>query len=197
MQLVFVSQRPLFRELMEVGLGLLPGVSAIRTEEEVRAALRPGTQPPSLLILDPWSMSEADRFYLEGACEVGGIAMILVVPEGLVGPDGAVTPLSLSDFRREILRLLGSQAADGYVPVPARYRTRRGRPRTMTNNLPLGAREYEIAVAVAQGYSNRQIAEQLNLREQTVKNVVSTILTKLECSTRVDLCRVVLGSSSE
>ncbi|MEM7343207.1 MAG: response regulator transcription factor [Chloroflexota bacterium] len=43
----------------------------------------------------------------------------------------------------------------------------------------LSEREKEIVQALAQGYTNREIAQHLNLAEGTVKNYVTTILQKL------------------
>jgi DNA-binding NarL/FixJ family response regulator len=49
---------------------------------------------------------------------------------------------------------------------------------------PLSEREREVLVLVAQGYSNREIAERLVLVEGTVKNHVSSILGKLQAENR-------------
>jgi DNA-binding NarL/FixJ family response regulator len=50
---------------------------------------------------------------------------------------------------------------------------------------PLSEREIEIIGRLAQGMSNRDIAEDLSLAEGTVKNYVSTILSKLHAANRV------------
>ena len=52
---------------------------------------------------------------------------------------------------------------------------------------PLSEREEEIARLVAQGCSNRQIAERLKLSEHTVKNYLFRVFEKLGVSTRVEL----------
>jgi DNA-binding NarL/FixJ family response regulator len=49
---------------------------------------------------------------------------------------------------------------------------------------PLSQREREVLVLVAQGHSNREIAERLVLAEGTVKNHVSNILGKLQAENR-------------
>jgi len=49
---------------------------------------------------------------------------------------------------------------------------------------PLSDREREVLVLVAQGHSNREIAERLVLAEGTVKNHVSSILGKLQAENR-------------
>jgi len=52
---------------------------------------------------------------------------------------------------------------------------------------PLSRREAEIAGLVAHGLSNRQISQQLQLSEHTVKNYLFRIFEKLGVSTRVEL----------
>ena len=56
-------------------------------------------------------------------------------------------------------------------------------PQTMPIE-PLSEREREVLVLLAQGHSNREIAERLVLAEGTVKNHVSNILAKLQAENR-------------
>jgi DNA-binding NarL/FixJ family response regulator len=51
--------------------------------------------------------------------------------------------------------------------------------------LPLSTREMEVLDCVAQGLSNKEIAQTLYLTEQTVKNHVTSVLRKLDVSDRV------------
>jgi non-specific serine/threonine protein kinase len=52
---------------------------------------------------------------------------------------------------------------------------------------PLTAREREVAAMVAQGLSNRQIAQELYLSERTIENHVSKILRKLNLAARTEI----------
>lgn len=50
---------------------------------------------------------------------------------------------------------------------------------------PLSGREMQVLRLVAQGKSNREIAEQLSISEMTVRSHVSNILAKLHLATRI------------
>lgn len=52
---------------------------------------------------------------------------------------------------------------------------------------PLSNREEEISFLVAEGYSNKQISERLDLSEHTIKNYLFRVFDKLGVSTRVGL----------
>jgi DNA-binding NarL/FixJ family response regulator len=62
------------------------------------------------------------------------------------------------------------------------------------NNSPdlLSAREHEILILVAMGYTNRQAAEKLFLSEKTIETYKSRLMTKLHLNTRIDLVRYAL-----
>ena len=59
--------------------------------------------------------------------------------------------------------------------------------RAMPNSRPLSKREDEIAHMVAEGFSNREISERLDLSEHTIKNYLFRVFEKLGVSTRVEL----------
>jgi DNA-binding NarL/FixJ family response regulator len=58
---------------------------------------------------------------------------------------------------------------------------------TMEQAIPLTAREKQILLWVAQGVGNREIADQLNISEYTVKNHLKNMLHKLHLNNRVQL----------
>jgi DNA-binding NarL/FixJ family response regulator len=62
------------------------------------------------------------------------------------------------------------------LPAPARHARLPGSPLT--------AREREIALLLARGYSNRQLAEALVITERTAETHVKRILGKLELRSR-------------
>jgi DNA-binding NarL/FixJ family response regulator len=56
----------------------------------------------------------------------------------------------------------------------------------MPEKYDLTVKELDILNLIARGYPNRQIAEELNTTEQTIKNSVSSILLKLKASNRTE-----------
>lgn len=61
-------------------------------------------------------------------------------------------------------------------------------------NSPLSARESDVVRCVAEGLTNREIAERLKLTEHTVKNYLFRIFDKLGVSSRVEVVLYALGN---
>ena len=70
--------------------------------------------------------------------------------------------------------------------TPARRLRRTGAPAPDEKLSRLSPQEERILSLVAEGKSNRQIAQALHLAEKTVKNYVSGILSKLEVTRRAE-----------
>jgi DNA-binding NarL/FixJ family response regulator len=77
----------------------------------------------------------------------------------------------------EIARLVSAPQPDD--PAPAR-------------NECLTEAEERVAVAVAQGRSNKEIAAELGLSVRTVENHISHILAKKSFSNRVEIARYII-----
>jgi DNA-binding NarL/FixJ family response regulator len=75
---------------------------------------------------------------------------------------------------------------DEVLTLVARMDNRRGDSMTLT------PAERRVAIAVARGLTNKQIAEELDVSVRTVENHVSNILSKMGFSNRVELTRYVL-----
>jgi DNA-binding NarL/FixJ family response regulator len=60
---------------------------------------------------------------------------------------------------------------------------------------PLTQREAEVAVLIAEGLADREIAERLFLSHHTVSQYVKRIYRKLEVGSRVGLTRLLLGAT--
>ena len=84
------------------------------------------------------------------------------------------TVLSRPQLARKVLNEFRNLSGDRKKPEPA-----------AKNQMPLSVREVEVLDCVAQGYSNKEIAEALFITEQTVKNHMTSVLRKLDVSDRV------------
>ena len=74
-------------------------------------------------------------------------------------------------------------------PVPLRFATVGGKAL-------LSAREVDVVRCVAEGLSNREIAQRLTLREHTVKNYLFRIFDKLGVSSRVEVVLYALSGGN-
>jgi DNA-binding NarL/FixJ family response regulator len=64
-----------------------------------------------------------------------------------------------------------------------------GAPASRSAAVALTAREHEVLLAVAEGKTNRAIAEELHITERTVKFHVAALLAKLSASNRTEAVR--------
>jgi non-specific serine/threonine protein kinase len=110
-------------------------------------------------------------------------------PEAMdrLGLEGA--QMSNDELARLILTSDGPPPGDpvsAVRPVPLRAAP------AQTTNSPLTARELEVARLVAEGKSNREIAEQLFISARTAQTHVTNILTKLSLESRAALAAYVV-----
>ena len=95
----------------------------------------------------------------------------------------------LAHPRREAGRAAGRGdrivAAIGLTPEP--------RPRCQQQEVSLTKREHEVTELIAQGLTNRQIAERLFIAQRTVDTHVGHILAKLACSNRSQAAVLIGG----
>jgi DNA-binding NarL/FixJ family response regulator len=81
----------------------------------------------------------------------------------------------------------GQNLLDASVTKGVLDRIRQGKHLRGDNRLGrLSGQEERVLTEVAEGKTNRQIADSLQLAEKTVKNYVSSILGKLEVSRRAE-----------
>ena len=99
----------------------------------------------------------------------------------------ALGALGPRDAALKALRRLGERPR-----APARSPAAGGDPRLA----PLSPREREVAVEVAAGRTNAQIAHRLHLSERTVEKHVSNLLAKLGLSTRAEVVRLMAGDAA-
>ena len=125
----------------------------------------------------PWLARTQDRF-----------ARMLV--EGATDREGAVEMLTSALATCDDSGMTSVAARVAYLLAQLGVRSRPRGPRRgvgVPNGAPLTPREREVAALVAEGLSNRQIANQLYLSERTAETHVQNILTKLGFGSRAEV----------
>ena len=145
----------------------LPDGSGIEATREIRARL-PNTQ---VLMLTTFSDDEA----LFASIMAGAAGYVLKQIKG-------------ADLVRAVQTVgRGESLLDPAVTKGLLDRLRRGKHLLKDERLArLSAQEERILEMIAQGKTNREIGDKLHLAEKTVKNYVTSILSKLEVARRAE-----------
>jgi NarL family two-component system response regulator LiaR len=150
---------------------VMPGLGGTETIRQLRGDY------PDLGIVALSSYSEGDR--IRDAVEAGANGYM-------------IKSVDADSLARAVRSAAAGQSA--FSPEVTQALT--SRPGSSANALgSLTARESEIAELVAEGRTNAEIAQHLELSIFTVKNHVSSILMKLHVQTRTEAASVILRSA--
>jgi len=176
--------------LMDIRMPGLDGIEA--TRQILAAAADAGTRAPAVLVLTTFD----DEEYVLGAIRAGASGFLLkdAGPDVLVDAvrtvhrgdslvDAAVTRHLISHCL-ELERSLSVVGDAAPAPAPGPPAAAAADP-WVGRLATLSEREREILVGLARGRSNRELAQELWVSETTVKTHVSSVLSKLELSSRV------------
>ncbi len=160
---------------------------------EHRDCIRAARQEQAdLFIFDVRGASDSDIQFLLGAQTFGEFRTILIT-EGETLPPGFENSVSRSESGHSLVDKAMTLGSDIARPMPRG----RGRPRMITHGFELSNREYEVACLISKGFTNQKIAETMALKEQSVKNLVSTVIRKLHCENRVQVALRLSRAASE
>jgi DNA-binding NarL/FixJ family response regulator len=198
-RVVVADDHPIFREGLVRTLAESPGFEVVgeagSADEAVALA---ETSRPELALLDI-SMPGggiAAAAAIAARCPGTRIAMLTVSEDDhdvlaamQAGAIGYVLKGVSASGLIAILREVAAGQAHVSAPLAARVlAAMRGAPRKAPRRPvdELTRREEEILRRVAQGLSNREVADALGLQEKTVKHYMTTILEKLQARNRVE-----------
>lgn len=159
--------------LMDIRMPVMDGIEATRI-------LHARPAPPAVVVLTTFDADDhvlraiaagADGFLLKDTAPGEIVQAIRTVAAG----DAMLSP---SATRSLVSRLRATESTDRTTVAADRLTV-------------LTERELEVAVCVGRGLSNSEIASELYLSIPTVKSHVSRLLTKLDCSNRVQVAMVV------
>ncbi|MDH4387434.1 MAG: LuxR C-terminal-related transcriptional regulator [Fimbriimonas sp.] len=169
--------------------------SVVARESTARALISSSKAAQAqVMLLEAAGLGAEDAQFLQGAKAFGEFVVIVVGDKLPAGFDKSIVDVMIPrDAGGDALldALAGVQDK-----LPARMMVREGkRPYRRGNRLTY--REYEVAEFVSKGYSNRRISEVSGLREQSVKNLVSVIMRKLQCENRTQVALKLLNAEVE
>jgi two-component system, NarL family, nitrate/nitrite response regulator NarP len=187
MSVVLCCKDPLTREALQSLLKHEGGFRVMGCEQRVTAALSAAkVQRATAVVVDGSGLEGKDLDRLSAARSKTSIYIVLLAD---IEPGEAAFGKVADRF---VCKSQGSgslfQAIDEIVN---RRRVQRVAVKEVLHHygedIGLTPREHEVARKVALGMSNRDISEILDLKEQTVKNLVSVIMRKLNCKNRVQV----------
>lgn len=173
-------------------LGHRGGFTVVGVSSDIRSCIALAKDGGAdVIVIHSDSIDRADLSFLSGARTYGDFKTVLIAndarPKGL-GDFEFDREFSLNGDPEELFTALREYREEGRVR--GRY-VREGRRRYGLFNLT--KREYDVAMLVARGLSNRSIAQNAGLQEQSVKNLVSVIMRKLNCENRVQVALKLTG----
>jgi two-component system response regulator DegU len=212
-QVIIVSQQVLFRQGIEHSLSRMKDIQVTATSELTDEVLTiVDNMPPAVALVDIDSVSDVGlklaRKIKQRMPTIGVVVLASSPDDGqlfhaLKAQASAylskeVTAKELADTIRRV--------ANGEHPINESLTTR---PRLAEQVLqqfqelswrseaeafiaPLTPREMQILNYIAQGYLNKQIAAELDISEQTIKNHVTSILRKLNANARTEAVVVAI-----
>ncbi|MBN1936769.1 MAG: response regulator transcription factor [Anaerolineae bacterium] len=193
-RILIVEDQTLMRQGLKTILDLEPGLKVVETAIDGREGIRIALEfRPDVILMDVQLPKLNGIEATEAICSVWPEAKIIILTT--FGRDdyvyqgvraGALGYLLKDTPADDLIRTIRRVQA-GEVFIQPEIASRMLRDLISPQELPfesLTEREQDVLVLLAQGYSNRDIAESLVLVEGTVKNHVSNILAKLRTENR-------------
>ena len=202
---VIFSHQPLFRAGVVMSLSDARDIEIVQSCEFSHRVLRElDTEPPDVIIADIDDRAD-DPFYVVLAIKrhLPNIGIIVISRSDdddriFLALKSQASAYATRDITKEELIKVVRRVARGEYPINETFLNRpnvAGKvvqqfQRLATNNndiellTPLTPREKEVLTYIAQGYPNKQIADELKISEQTIKNHVTSSLRKLNANSR-------------
>ena len=202
---VIFSRQPLFRAGVVMSLSDAHDIEIIQSREFSHEALRElDTTPPDVIIADiddashdPFNVIQAIKRHLPNI----GIIVISRSDDDdriFLALKSQAAAYATRDITKEELTKAVRRVAQGEYPINETFLNR---PKVASKVVqqfqklasdndeielltPLTTREKEVLTYIARGYPNKQIADELNISEQTIKNHVTSSLRKLNANSR-------------
>lgn len=157
--------------LLDIGLPLLTGLHLGRQITQRSPAI-------STIIMAPYNIDDAQLFQAIKSGAAGYLTMDTSVQEIA----SAIRRIHQGEYIINELVLSRPKVAENVLKQFQDFTLMGGAMETLVT--PLTTRELEVLSYAARGYINKQIAYQLGVSEQTIKNHMTSILRKLDANDR-------------
>lgn len=195
-RVVIADDHRVVREGLRYLLSQEPDIEVVAEAEDGAEALHVmDATNPDVLLLDLYMPGIDGYGVLAALREIPQKTAVVVLTSATADDDlvravegGATSYLLKTAAAEEVIAAVRAAAAGSATLSPdvlARLRRALRRPQPPDPLQPLSPREREVLDLIALGHSNRQIASELIIGEQTVKTHVSSILTKLDLQDRL------------
>ena len=193
-RVLLVEDQTLMRQGLKTILNLEPGLQVVGEAADGEAGIRQALDlRPDVILMDVQMPGIGGIDAISAICAVWPEARIIILTtfgrdeyvfQGIrAGAVGYLLKDAPADDLVQTIRLVHAGEVFIQPEIASRLLRELITPQDWLTE-PLSEREREVLVLVAQGYSNREIAERLVLAEGTVKNHVSNILGKLQAENR-------------
>jgi DNA-binding NarL/FixJ family response regulator len=185
-----VCEDTLSREALASLIESREGLTVLPSPADVRATIGHYTKnTPDVLIVVDQDVSPDEWVMIAALKTLTSVRVISITNGEASRPGASADAVVRSDEGAAgLFRALSNFA--GELPEPnlvAEQRSDYGRRSKLT------PREREVARLVAQGLPNRRIGQIMGLQEQSVKNLVSVVMRKMNCENRVQVALKVVG----
>ncbi|HEX9926545.1 MAG TPA: response regulator transcription factor [Anaerolineae bacterium] len=196
-QIVLVEDQTLMRQGLKTILNLEPGLHVVGEAEESATGIRLAMElRPDIILMDVQLPGASGVEATAALCAAWPQAKVIILTtfdrddyvfQGVrAGALGYLLKDTPADELIDTIRRV--HAGEVFIQPMIASRALRELARPQTSPLTaLSERERDVLVLLAQGASNRDIAEQLVISEGTVKTHVSNILGKLQAENRTQL----------
>ena len=189
-RLVLVEDDNLFRELIRLALDALPGITVIADFRDAETAEReiPALAPDVVMLDIDLGVDSKNGVQLglalRRALPTVGVLLfsnhrepefLLSVPPDQAGGWSYLLKTSVQDV--ETLERAVRGSAKGMVTLDPRLAQHVRSP--LANGSPLSPRQIALLQLMAQGYSNKAIAERMFLAPKTIENMIGTLYNDL------------------
>lgn len=197
-RVLVVADDPLVREGLLLRLGLVTSAEPSHGETIADAIAR---TEANVVLWDLGPSADHERELLSRIAELP-VPVIALVPAAIARPPGAVGELLVAGVAgvlpRDVDGIALQHALDAVLhglcvidrgQVPSAFSSPEleldgAPPRAVHDSLT--AREHEVVQLMAEGLSNKQIADRLGISSHTAKFHVNAVLAKLDASTRTE-----------